>query len=77
MKSTQSEGFAIKRATLTEKRVSYDTFRVTCWLNGLRVRKKFKSREEALGERNRLEVRSCLRLRNRSLRGTRVPPHCR
>ena len=54
MKSTQSEGFAIKRATLTEEGVSYDTFRVTGWLNGLRVRKQFKSREEALGDRNRL-----------------------
>ena len=54
MKSTQSEGFAIKRAILTEEGVSYDTFRVTGWLNGLRVRKQFKSREEALGDRNRL-----------------------
>ncbi|MEO5959237.1 MAG: hypothetical protein ABIZ49_12040, partial [Opitutaceae bacterium] len=56
MKPKLSGRFAIKAVTLAEKGVSYGTFRVTGWLDGQRVRKQFKSREEALGEKNRLEV---------------------
>lgn len=58
MKPTESTGFVIKRVSLTEKGVTYDTFRLTGRLNGQRIRRQFKSREEALGEKNRLEVQA-------------------
>lgn len=58
MKAKDSSGFAIKRVTLTEKGFNYDTFRLTGRLNGERIRKQFKSREEALGEANRLGVQA-------------------
>jgi hypothetical protein len=47
--------FAIKRVTVNANCVSYPTFRLG-YLHGARVRKQFKSQEEALGERNRLEA---------------------
>jgi len=58
MKPTESTGFVIKRVNLTEKGVTYDTFRFNGWLNGQRIRRQFKSHEEALGEKNRLEVQA-------------------
>src|SRR5687767_2852268 len=58
MKATNSSGFSVKRVRLTEKGFSYDTYRLTGWLKGERIRKQFKSREEADGELNRLEVRA-------------------
>jgi integrase len=40
----------------TERIFKYATFRLSGWLDGRRIRKQFKSHEEALGEKNRLEV---------------------
>ncbi len=46
----------IKRTKVTEKGVSYETFRVSGRINGQRIRKQFPTREEAEGEKLRLEV---------------------
>lgn len=56
MTAPKPSALGIKRAKLTEKGFTYETFRLTGWHNGERVRKQFKSREEADGEKNRLEV---------------------
>jgi hypothetical protein len=48
--------FSIKRITLAQKGFSYVTFQLTGYLHSQRIRKQFKSQEEALGEKNRLEV---------------------
>jgi hypothetical protein len=58
MRATNSSGFTIKQVRLTEKGFRYDTDRLTGWLNGQRIRKQFKSREETDGELNRLIVRA-------------------
>lgn len=49
-------GFTIKRVTLHANGYSYDTFRVSGQLNGRRIRKDFKSKDEAEGEKDRLEI---------------------
>lgn len=46
----------IKRASVTEHGFTYETFRLTGWINGARIRRQFKTREEAEGERDTLEV---------------------
>lgn len=46
----------IKRARMSEKGVSYETFRLLGWIDGKRIRKQFKSRDEAEGEKSRLEI---------------------
>ena len=48
--------FSIRRLKLSEHGFDYETWQLIGYLNGERVRKRFKSREEALGEKNRLEV---------------------
>lgn len=58
MKAPIADGFEIKRVTLNEKGFIYVTFRLTGWLDGVRIRRQFKSYEEAVGERNRLEVQA-------------------
>src|SRR5687767_4630188 len=57
MEATMKAGFNIKEATVTNGGFTYQTFRLTGWSpDGQRIRKQFKSRAEAEGERNRLEV---------------------
>lgn len=56
MRAKNSAGFEIKPVRLNQKGFTYETFRLTGWLNGRRVRKQFKSRDEAQGEKLRLEV---------------------
>jgi hypothetical protein len=52
-------GFKIKPVTVSNGGFTYQTFRLVGWTrDGQRVRKQFKSRDEAEGERNRLEVAS-------------------
>lgn len=58
MKATRSGRFTIKSVTVTEKGFTYQTFRLTGWLDGRRIRKQFKSRDEALGEQNTLQVQA-------------------
>lgn len=48
--------FSIRRMIARERGRSYVTFQVTGYLDGARIRKRFQSRDEALGEKNRLEV---------------------
>ena len=48
--------FVIRRLTLKDHGFSYSTFQVVGYLNGERIRRKFKTREEAIGEKTRLEV---------------------
>jgi hypothetical protein len=55
---TKTDGFTLKRVQLTENGFTYETFRLVGWLNGERIRRQFKSRDEALGEKNRLEVQA-------------------
>ncbi len=49
-------GFEIRRVIVREHGFSYPTFQVVGYLSGDRVRKRFKSRDLALGEKNRLDV---------------------
>jgi len=57
MESTMnSASFAIRRINAREHGCRYQTFQLVGYLDGHRVRKRFKSRAEALGEKNRLEV---------------------
>jgi hypothetical protein len=49
-------GFRIRPLKAKERGFTYETFQVIGYLSGERVRKRFKSRELALGEKNRLEV---------------------
>lgn len=58
MSTTQSGGFEIKKAKLIQKGFAYETFKVVGYLNGQRIRRQFKSRDEAVGEVNRLEVQA-------------------
>ncbi len=48
--------FKISRLDLNDHGFSYSTFQVSGYLNGERVRKKFKTRDEAVGEKGRLEI---------------------
>jgi hypothetical protein len=48
--------FTIKRISVKNGGFTYTTYRLSGALNGVRVRKNFKDRQEALGEKNRLEV---------------------
>ena len=56
MKAKKSGKFVITPVTVTEKGFTYETYRLTGWLNRSRVRLQFKSRNEALGRKNELEV---------------------
>ncbi len=57
MRPLKSGRFTIQAVTVAEKGCpAYETFRVTGWLHGKRIRKQFISRAEALGEKNALEV---------------------
>lgn len=52
-----SEGaFTLKRITVQNGPFTYSTYRVEGKLNGVRVRKNFKKRQEAVGEKQRLEI---------------------
>jgi len=56
MKPKCSGRFTLKAVNASSNGFTYQTFLVSGWLNGRRVRKHFKSRDEALGEKNALEV---------------------
>jgi integrase len=56
MKPKCSGRFTLKSVNASSNGFTYQTFLVSGWLNGRRVRKHFKSRDEALGEKNALEV---------------------
>jgi hypothetical protein len=56
MTAKKSGRFTIKAVKVTCHGFTYETFLLSGWLNGRRIRKHFKSREEALGEKNTLEV---------------------
>jgi hypothetical protein len=54
--SMSAQGFRIRQITVSDHGYRYATFQVVGSLNGQRIRKKFKRRELALGEKTRLEV---------------------
>jgi integrase len=57
MEVTMNSGeFTIRRINAREHGCRYQTFQLVGYLDGQRIRKRFKSRTEALGEKNRLEV---------------------
>jgi integrase len=56
MKSKHSGKFVLRPVRASSNGVTYDTFQLSGWLNGRRIRKHFKNRDEALGEKNALEV---------------------
>jgi len=56
MKAKRSGKFVLKQVRASSNGVTYDTFLLSGWLNGRRFRRHFKDRDEALGEKNRLEV---------------------
>ncbi len=53
-----SKDFKIRTVTVRENGYAYTTHKLSGWLNGRLIRKRFKSREEALGELNRLQVQA-------------------
>jgi hypothetical protein len=61
MRSKRSGKFVLKQVRAVCNGVTYDTFRLSGWLNGRRIRKQFKDRSDALGEKNRLEVEAANR----------------
>jgi hypothetical protein len=52
----KSGEFRVRRIRAKDHGFAYSTFQVVGYLHGQRIRKEFKSREEADGEKNRLEV---------------------
>lgn len=60
MRPKPSGRFTLRQAELTKvidgQKFSYSTFLLSGWLRGRRVRKQFVCREEAIGEKNALEV---------------------
>ena len=52
----KSGKFLVRRIVVTDHGFTYPTFQVVGYLAGQRVRKRFKSLEEAAGEKSRLEV---------------------
>ena len=56
MEAPMKAGFRIKPVNVTSGDFTYRTHRLCGWLNGQRIRRQFKSRDEAEGEKNRLEV---------------------
>ena len=50
--------FAVKCRKIFERDVTYSTFQVVGYLNGERIRRKFKDRDEAEGEKARLEIQA-------------------
>ena len=76
MKESKSGQFTLKRVRVVANGVSYQTYRLSGSLNGKRIRKHFKDRDEALGELNRLEVESANAGGVVRARVTRLPePH--
>ena len=58
MKARKNGRFAVKSMIVSEHGHTYETFQLYGWLDGRRIRQRFKDREAALGEKNRLEVRA-------------------
>jgi hypothetical protein len=56
MKAKLSGRFQVRPVKAKGHGFTYDTFLLSGWLNGRRIRRHFKNREEALGEKNALEV---------------------
>lgn len=56
MRPKRSGRFTITATRASSHGFTYDTFLLSGWLNGRRIRRQFKSREEAIGEKNALEV---------------------
>ena len=48
--------FVLKQEPAVYNGATNDTLRLSGWLNGRRILRKFKDRDEALSEKNRLEV---------------------
>jgi ribosomal protein S6 len=48
--------FTITRTTVHSDGYRYPTYKIQGWVNGRRIRKNFKSEQEAIGEKHRLEV---------------------
>jgi site-specific recombinase XerC len=56
MEAIMSRGFKIRTVTVRSGSYSYKTHKLTGRLNGVRIRRNFQNLNEALGEKNRLEV---------------------
>lgn len=61
MGARTNTGFTIKKETVITGGFTYTTFKLRGWLDGRRIRKQFKSREEADSEKQRLEVKAANR----------------
>jgi hypothetical protein len=48
MKATNPGRFSINKVKRTQHGFTYQTFTLSGWLNGARVRRQFKTRDEAL-----------------------------
>lgn len=53
-------GFTLRPVTVTEHGFTYETFALSGWMNGKRIRRQFSNREEAFGEKSRLEVQAVI-----------------
>jgi hypothetical protein len=77
MKSKRSGKFMLRQVGASSNGFTYDTFLLSGWLNGRRARKHFKSRDEALGEKNSLEIEAAnsggeIRARNTRLSAEQI-----
>jgi hypothetical protein len=77
MRSKRSGKFVLRQVRASSNGVTYDTFLLSGWLYGRRVRKHFKSRNEALGEKNALEIEAAnsggeIRARNTRLSADQI-----
>ena len=50
--------FSLRRLVVKEHNYSYETYQVCGYLNGQRIRRRFRTRDEALGEKDRLEIQA-------------------
>jgi hypothetical protein len=64
--------FKVREITVTQHGATYQTFELYGWLNGKMVRRRFKSRAEALGQKNLLEVEAASEPCEMTVRQTRL-----
>lgn len=72
--SLKGGGFTLRRITVRERGFTYTTHQVTGYLNGERIRRRFKSRDEALGAKSMLEVQAANADGDIRAVNTRLPP---
>src|SRR4051812_11093653 len=58
MGAPMKDGFKVRAITVNNGEFTYRTHQLVGWLKGQRIRKQFQTREEAEGEKQRLEIQA-------------------